>query len=115
MKCVLSLKYIKYIYKYVYKGHDCTTMQFGNYQDEIKLYLDTCYISASEVFWHISQLLIHQEKPHIVCLQVHLPGQHLVSWRENDNAPLQAIITQAGSKATTLMGYFKANEKYPAT
>jgi hypothetical protein len=38
----------------------------------------------------------------------------LVSWKENDDTPLQAIINQAGSKDTTLMGYFKANAKYPA-
>jgi hypothetical protein len=38
----------------------------------------------------------------------------LVSWKENDDAPLQAIINQAGSKDTALMGYFKANAKYPA-
>jgi hypothetical protein len=37
----------------------------------------------------------------------------LVSWREDDDAPLQAIISQAGSKDTTLMGYFKANAKHP--
>jgi hypothetical protein len=77
--------------------------------------MHTYNISVSEAFWHISQLLMHQEQPHIVCLQVYLPGQHLVSWREDDDAPLQAIITQAGSKATTHMGYFKANAKYPAT
>ena len=28
--CILSIKAIKYIYKYVYKGHDCTTMEFGS-------------------------------------------------------------------------------------
>jgi hypothetical protein len=38
----------------------------------------------------------------------------LVSWREDDDAPLQVIISQAGSKDTTLTGYFKANAKHPA-
>jgi len=37
MECILSIKAIKYIYKYVYKGHDRTTMEFGTCQDEIKL------------------------------------------------------------------------------
>jgi hypothetical protein len=57
---------------------------------------------------------MHKELPHIVHIQVHLEGQHLVPWKENDDAPLQAIINQAGSKDTTLMGYFKVNAKYPA-
>jgi hypothetical protein len=89
-------------------------MEFGKSQDEIKLYLDAHYVSACEGFWCITQSIMHQELPHIVHLQVHLEGQHLVSWKENDDAPLQAIINQAGSKDTTLMGYFKANAKYPA-
>jgi hypothetical protein len=89
-------------------------MEFGKCQDEIKLYLDAHYLSASEAFWHISQFMMHQEIHHIVRLHVNLQGQHLVSWREDDDAPLQAIISQAGSKDTTLIGYFKANAKYPA-
>jgi hypothetical protein len=87
MECVISVKAIKYIYKYVYKGHDRTTMEFGKSQDEIKLYLDARYVSACEGFWCIIQSIMHQELPHIICLQVHLEGQHLVSWKENDDAP----------------------------
>jgi hypothetical protein len=30
MECVISVKAIKYIYKYVYTGHDGTTMEFGS-------------------------------------------------------------------------------------
>jgi hypothetical protein len=37
---IASIKAIKYIYKYVYKGHDRTTMQVGTCDDECKLYLD---------------------------------------------------------------------------
>ena len=48
VECISSVKAIKYIYKYVYKGHDCTTMEFGTCQDEVKQYLDACYVSACE-------------------------------------------------------------------
>jgi hypothetical protein len=48
VKSIASVKVVKYIYKYVYKGHDRTTMQFDRSIDEIKLYLDTCYISSCE-------------------------------------------------------------------
>jgi hypothetical protein len=34
---IASVKAIKYIYKYVYKGHDKITMEFGTCGDEIKL------------------------------------------------------------------------------
>jgi hypothetical protein len=35
----ISVKAIKYIHKYIYKGHDCTTLEFTG-DDEIKQYLD---------------------------------------------------------------------------
>src|SRR5262245_44212446 len=40
VECVISLKCYKYIHKYIYKGHDHTTMEFGKCQDEAKQYLD---------------------------------------------------------------------------
>ncbi len=35
-----SICAIKYIHKYIYKGHDCTTMQFGCQPNEVEQYLD---------------------------------------------------------------------------
>ena len=60
MKCILLIKAIKYI---VYKGHDHTTMEFGWCQDEIKLYLDSRYVSACEGLWRLYQFLMHEHCP----------------------------------------------------
>src|SRR6202789_2694972 len=113
MECILSIKAIKYIYKYVYKGHDRTTMEFGRCQDEVKLYLDSRYVSACEGLWRLYEFSMHEEVPNIVRLQVHLPNQQLITWNE-DNAPdVQAVIDQQGNKDTNLTAYFKANDEYP--
>jgi hypothetical protein len=62
------VKAIKYIYKYIYKGHDRTTMQFGRSIDEIKLYLDACYISSYEAMWHLYLFNMQEYIPTVVCL-----------------------------------------------
>lgn len=42
MKICSSITTIRYLFKYVYKGHDHATVEIMN--DEINLYLDACYI-----------------------------------------------------------------------
>ena len=68
MECLFSVKAIKYIYKYVYKGHNCTTMEFGSCLDEIKLYLDSCYVFACEGIWRLLGFDMHEEFLNIVHL-----------------------------------------------
>ena len=114
MECIFSIKAIKHIYKYVYKGHDRTTMEFGRCQDEIKLYLDSRYVSACEAVWRLLQFGMHEEEPNIVRLQVHLPNQQLITWNENNAPNVQAVVQQQGVKDTKLTAYFKANAEYPA-
>jgi len=113
MECILSIKAIKYIYKYVYNGHDRTTMEFGTCQDEIKLYLDSRYVSACESLWRLYQFKMHEESPNIVRLQVHLPNQQLITWNEDETPAVQTVIEEQGAKDTTLTAYFKANAQYP--
>ncbi|GBN29122.1 hypothetical protein AVEN_106795-1 [Araneus ventricosus] len=54
-----SIKSIKCIFKYVYKGHDCAKLVFENNGqgsitwDEIKTFLDARYVSAPEAMWRL--------------------------------------------------------------
>jgi Helitron helicase-like domain at N-terminus len=73
VESIASIKAFKYIYKYVYKGHDPTTMQFGTAQDEIKLYLDVCYVSTCEANWHLYFFEVQDYEPSVLRLAVHLP------------------------------------------
>jgi hypothetical protein len=113
VECITSVKAIKYIYKYVYKGHDRTTMEFGTCQDEVKQYLDARYVSSCEALWRIYHFRMHDEHPGVVRLQVHLPNQQLISWDENVAPNLQQVVAQAAEKDTTLTAYFKANDQIP--
>jgi hypothetical protein len=114
LESVFSLKSIKYIYKYVYKGGDRATVEFsrsGNV-DEVKLYLDARYITASEGIWRMFEYNMHIQKPAVVHLQVHLENQQSVIFSDV-NQPQVADVIEQGVKDTTLTGFFKANAQHP--
>ena len=113
MGCLFSVRCFKYIYKYVYKGHDRTTMEFGRCQDEVKLYLDSCYVSRCKAIWRLFHFPMHEELPNVVHLQIHLPQQQMITWNAETVANLQDIMDDQAEKNTNLTGYFKANELYP--
>ena len=73
-----SIQAIKYIHKYIYKGSDHTTVQVEQ-NDEIYCHLHARYIGPCEAVWRIFGFKIHQEKPSVQRLHVHLPGIILTS------------------------------------
>ena len=113
VESIASVKAIKYIYKYVYKGHDRATMEFGCCKDEVKLYLDSRYVSACESIWRIFHFTMHQEVPAVVRLQVHLDGEQMITWDENVAPDICAVLERSAGKDTKLTAYFKANREYP--
>lgn len=50
-----SISAIKYIHKYIYKGHDRATFELA--QDEVKQYLDARYISSPESCWRLFEFV----------------------------------------------------------
>ncbi len=61
---------IKYLFKYVYKRHDCVNVEISRHNDnatkgnvveanEIKKYLDCHYVSTSETTWRIFKFDMH--------------------------------------------------------
>ena len=113
-----SITAIKYLFKYVYKGHDRATIVVrSNVQNqepignEINLYLDARYISASEASWRIFYYRLHNEKPDVIQLCVHLPGQYRVLFQ--DNECLEDIIERSTIEKSTLTAWFHANTIYP--
>lgn len=106
VECAVSFGTLKYVNKYIYKGHDRTTLEI-NQTDEIKLYLDARYVSAIEATWRIYHLPLHSRNPSVVRLQIHLPGQHMVTY--NPDEDINQIMDRASQERTTLTGFFQAN------
>jgi hypothetical protein len=87
---------VKYLFKYVYKGHDCATVELSRQSDnategnvvdidEIKKYLDCRYVSASKAAWRIFKFDMHDRFPTVERLHYHLPDQQMVLFRDDDD------------------------------
>ncbi|CEP08959.1 hypothetical protein, partial, partial [Parasitella parasitica] len=105
---------VKYIYKYVFKGHDKAQVYMLNgqeeNQDEIKNFLDARYVSASEACWRLLSNPMHREFPACQRLDIHLENERLIYFDEDDN-PREVLDRDIPE--STLSAWFKYNEHNP--
>jgi hypothetical protein len=107
---------VKYMYKYVYKGHDRARVnvvaadgqQPAATRDECKAYVDGRYVSASEAHWRIMSFDLHEELPNVVRLAVHEEGKQAVVFRCDDPAAVRTALDKSGTTLTTWFDYNKA-------
>lgn len=80
-----SIKAVKYLYKYIYKGHDRTSVSLDEPDsngeiDEIKRYLDARWVTPPEALWRIYGFHLSENFPSVKQLQLHLPDMHMISF-----------------------------------
>ncbi|XP_073399748.1 uncharacterized protein [Dendrobates tinctorius] len=105
-----SIQSVKYLFKYVYKGHDKANLEISqnNIQhDETHQFTDTRYVSAPEAAWRIFAFPMHKQSHAIIRLAVHLPNSQPLYFHENDSAD---NIHQKLNSNSTLMAYFNLNK-----
>jgi len=67
-----NIRVVKYLFKYIYKGHDCAIVEVSCQSDnvtegnvvetnEIKKYVDYCYVSALKAAWCIFKFDMHEQ------------------------------------------------------
>jgi len=126
-----SITAVKYLYKYVYKGHDralavvrpdvgalsaaapraTTSEADGNNvpaaRDEVQNYLDGRYVSASEACHRLFAFDLHDMHPNVYRLAVHLPNEQTTYF------PKGTTVGEAmmHSNSTTLTGWCDFNRK----
>lgn len=130
-----SIAAVKYLYKYVYKGHDRAMVEVrgraaavagvqngqGHAQvvdrDEVKAHLDWRYVSASECVHRLLHFDLHKEEPNVVRLHVHLPHQQTVvlpmEQGDPDDARVAALAALDAGSRTTLTEWFRFNGNAP--
>lgn len=111
-----SVKSVKYLFKYVYKGHDCANLEMNANQseeidvmqdqhDEITMYLNCRYISAPEAIWRLSEYRMHEQSHTIYRLAIHLPDQQRVYFQPGVESE---AVERAGSHNTHLTAWFNS-------
>lgn len=114
---------IKYLFKYVMKGHDRSKIYFettaanGNMSsnhdlappDEILEYMDARFLSTCEALHRIYEFDIHYRVPPVERLAVHLLGMNYV--RYETGSDLRALLNSPAAKRTMLTEWFEKNAK----
>ncbi|XP_064644731.1 uncharacterized protein LOC135498406 [Lineus longissimus] len=110
LEACTSIKSVKYLFKYVYKGHDCANIRITETNqlthDEIHTFLDTRYISPPEAFWRLSKFKMQDKSHTIYRLAIHLRNQQPVYFEEGHH---QDAVAAATGKHTMLTAYFSIN------
>ena len=110
VECVSSVKAIKYIYKYAYKGHDRATIEEQE-QDEIKRFQDCRYIGSSEAVWRILGFSMHDKSHAVEMMPVHLENMNMVYYRPTDD--VQMVLQERRSKLEAWFDFNLANPNSP--
>ncbi len=118
-----NIRAVKYLFKYIYKGHDRATVEISLQSDnategsvvkadEIKKYLHCRYVCASAATWHIFKFDMHERFPAVQRLQYHLPNQQMVLFDNDDD--VQEVVARSAISRTMLTEWFKTNQESEA-
>ncbi|XP_011859010.1 PREDICTED: uncharacterized protein LOC105556523, partial [Vollenhovia emeryi] len=115
VEVVSSIKSVKYLYKYIYKGHDAASVVIGEnlnnieiVHDEIKDFIEARYVGPVEAYWRIAGKTLQEKSHAIIRLPVHLPNEQNVIISNNLN---EENLRYALERITMLMDYFDLNKR----
>ena len=74
-----SIKAVKYLYKYTFKGPDCANMEIVN---EVAEFLDARYVTAPEACWRLFEFPMHARSHVVERLPVHLQNEQPVTFED---------------------------------
>ncbi|XP_058793045.1 uncharacterized protein LOC131665274 [Phymastichus coffea] len=114
VEIVSSISAIKYLYKYIYKGHDSATVVIGQPEngptiehDECRNFIDTRYVGPVEACYRIFSKTMQGKSHTVTRLQVHLPNEQSVIIIKNQVEC--ALLASLNNSSSTLLDYFTLN------
>ncbi|GBO14400.1 hypothetical protein AVEN_156128-1 [Araneus ventricosus] len=109
-----SVKSVKYLYKYVYKGHDAASVKIQKEgaldHDEILSFVEGRYVSTPEAMWRLNEFNLSHKSHTVVRLAVHLPQQQPIVYQDGQEAQ---AIERAALRKTTLTSWFELSKNDP--
>ncbi|XP_021757467.1 uncharacterized protein LOC110722506 [Chenopodium quinoa] len=106
-----TIKAVKYLYKYVYKGHNKISYNVvasdGETVDEIHRYQLGRWVSPCEAAWRIFSFDLFKVHPSVLPLQVHLPYTQTVHVHPHER--LLSVVSDAKRSRTQLTEFFAMN------
>ncbi|KAI9116475.1 hypothetical protein K1719_012642 [Acacia pycnantha] len=111
---------IKYLFKYISKGHDRVIAGIYNANDnqstqqtvdEISHYLNCRYVSACEASWRIFGFDIHHRQPPVERLSFHLPHQQSVYYSQTEN--ISSVVNNPRVKESMFLAWMEKNKDDP--
>ncbi|KAL3831157.1 hypothetical protein ACJIZ3_019959 [Penstemon smallii] len=111
-----DIKLVKYLYKYIHKGHDKVAYHVvsateAEITDEIQSYQDGRWICAIEALWRIYAFSMSEIYPPVIVMPVHLPNHQLL--RFGILRPFEEVISNTLSGKTMLTEFFAMNSFDP--
>ncbi|PWZ43652.1 putative ubiquitin-like-specific protease 1B [Zea mays] len=97
-----SIKAVKYLFKYIYKGHDRASVVMRDASkengdvDEIQQYRDARWVTPPEALWRIYGFELSQNSPSVMQLQLHLPNMHMVTFHERQM--VERVVNRPGER-----------------
>ena len=101
VEIVTSIKSVKYLYKYSYKGHDRATLEVG--VDEIRDHVDARYVGPPEAVWRLLEFPMSGRSHHIERLALILEYQQRVTCKIGEEA---AAVQDPKRSKTSLAAWF---------
>ncbi|KAG7945229.1 hypothetical protein I3843_15G142000 [Carya illinoinensis] len=104
---------VKYLYKYVYKGHDRVAFNLVSEQtnqqiDEIQQFQSARWIAPPEAMWRIYGFIVNEMYPSVYSLHLHLEDKHQVTFRANED--LINVLNSDRSAKSMLTEFFALNQ-----
>ncbi|KAL6419264.1 hypothetical protein ACFW04_013994 [Cataglyphis niger] len=113
VEIVSSIKSVKYLYKYIYKGHDVAVINIEPItenviidHDEIHNYIEARYVGPVEASWRVLGKKLQAKNYTIMRLPVHLSNEQNIIIK---NKNIEDAITSALNQVIMLIDYFSLN------